>query len=235
MDEQVSVHFYKMYYDNKWSGNKVANESGLDDKQYFVSSESPVITQYTIRPELSSFMDCVRYVLNPPCLDDTGIENIGCDLYENIFRKSSTQYVPALPNFAGISSDFCSWRWNRTEELFHLSINNSYGPKHDVYYKYNAKMALTCKLSPNHRNTGKAEPNSRFLIFVTPFIHTFENKNFKSVWRKTQNMSSNMTSRHTSSSSELYPMSSIIICFSIIVIVALALILLYRYKAKHKR
>ena len=235
MDEQVSVHFYKMYYDNKWSGNKVANESGLDDKQYFVSSESPVITQYTIRPELSSFMDCVRYVLNPPCLDDTGIENIGCDLYENIFRKSSTQYVPALPNFAGISSDFCSWRWNRTEELFHLSINNSYGPKNEVYYKYNAKMALTCKLSPNHRNTGKAEPNSRFLIFVTPFIHTFENKNFKSVWRKTQNMSSNMTSRHTSSSSELYPMSSIIICFSIIVIVALALILLYRYKAKHKR
>ena len=176
-------------------------------------------------------MQCKKYLIEvkdnieqQKDYDDTGIENIGCDLYENIFRKSSTQYVPALPNFAGISSDFCSWRWNRKEELFHLSINNSYGPKNEVYYKYNAKMALTCKLSPNHRNTGKAESNSRFLIFVTPFIHTFENTNFKSV-----------TSLHTSSSSELHLIVSTVVWSFVGVFGMLALILLYRYKAKLKR
>ena len=232
MDEEISVHFYKTYYDNKWSGNKVVNESVIDEIQYSVSSESPAITQYTIRPEQSTFMDCVHYVLNPPYLDDNGIENISCELYENILRKSSTQYEPSVSNFDGIFSDLCSWKWNRMEEIFHVSINNSYGQtsrylentQNESSYKYDVKLALTCKLRPTHRKIVKADPNSRFLIFVTPFIHTFENTNFKSV-----------TSLHTSSSSELHLIVSTVVWSFVGVFGMLALILLYRYKAKLKR
>ena len=171
-------------------------------------------------------MDCVRYVLNPPYLDDTGIDNIGCEIYRNILKKTSPQYVPASSDVDGISSDFCFWTWNGTEELFYLSINNSYldNIKNENSNKCDVKMALTCKLSPTHRKVVKADPNARFLIFVTQFIHSYQNRNCKSV-----------TSLHTSSSSELHLIVSIVVWSFVGVTGALVLIFLYRYRTKLKR
>ena len=242
-DEMISVHYYDGYYDNRRNGRMVVKEFGQNETPHLISSEAPSMTEYIFRPQHSRLLDCVEYILNPPYLDnDVSVGNISCDLYKNILLDSSSRSLFRSSKSDEMFADLCTWNWNKTENAFHISINNSYqrlsryihNSAKDHAYKESMKMAFSCNLRVIDRTNHKNLQHSRFLSFVIPFVHNPANGNKISDKARITNMKSKRTALPPNSS-KWHHIIAIGVCSMIIMIGAAALVLLYRYKEKHKR
>ena len=242
-DEMISVHYYDDYYNNQRSGRMVVKELGQKESPHLISSEAPPMAEYVFRPHDSRFSDCAQYILNPPYLDnDVSVGNISCDLYKHILPDSSSGSLFRSSKSDEMFADLCTWNLNKTENAFHISINNSYqrlsryihNSAKDHAYKESMKMAFSCNLRVIDRTNNKNLQNSRFLSFVIPFVHNPANGNQISDNVRITNMKSKRTALPPNSS-KWHHIIAIGVCSMIIMIGAAALVLLYRYKEKHKR
>ena len=246
-DERISVHYYNNYYNNEWSGRKIVNDLKENETHYSVSSNSAVTTNYIIKPDPSDFMDCFSYALHPPYLDsDVKVGNISCESYNMILLDPSRQHLSRNLKSEDMFGNFCLWKWNETQKVFQVSINNSYqlisryldNIVNEYSYKNEVKMALTCNLQVTDRTNKKSLKASRVLSFVIPFVHSiksYKNKSHLIDIVTSKNMKSKRTAILPSSPSQVHHIIAIVVSSITILIGMVIITLFYKYKEKQKR